>query len=308
MSSAQQKAALPDGPSLLDAVFGEERKAAESSERRSALLVGLVVALGAHAGLYLVARSKEPSLETWSANVAALVHADLANTAPTEIESASPPRPAPSREPSTPPEPAPEVDEKGARDMTSPTPEPTSAQQSAPAHEAEASMDAAVSPAQAGELIAAEPSGPVDLTDSTFVTGQASSYVGGATARTGRGNKARQVADVERRDTNSVAKSGAPTQKRSSQARPVQLPGGRWSCAWPKAALDQDIYEQYVVLRVHVRSDGSVQDVTLESDPGSGFGPAAMACAKSTRFAPALDEAGNAVAATSPPIRVRFTR
>lgn len=63
-------------------------------------------------------------------------------------------------------------------------------------------------------------------------------------------------------------------------------------------------------VRAVVREDGSVASVELLSDPdpGHGFGEAALRCARTARFAPALDAAGRPVEARSPPIRVRFVR
>jgi protein TonB len=72
--------------------------------------------------------------------------------------------------------------------------------------------------------------------------------------------------------------------------------------------VSKDIYEQSVLLQVVVRADGSVESVRVLQDPGDGFGRTAIACAKTTRFTPALDAEGRPIRATSPPIRVRFKR
>ena len=63
-----------------------------------------------------------------------------------------------------------------------------------------------------------------------------------------------------------------------------------------------------MVLRVVVDTGGRVTSSELLSDPGHGFGIAALECARNARFDPALDRAGQAYAAASPPIRVRFKR
>jgi protein TonB len=88
----------------------------------------------------------------------------------------------------------------------------------------------------------------------------------------------------------------------------VSLEGQSWSCPWPPEADSDRIDEQTVVIRVVVDQDGSVKSAEIVVEPGHGFGKAAVACAKNTRFTPAHDRAGNAVRARSPPIRVRFTR
>jgi periplasmic protein TonB len=48
--------------------------------------------------------------------------------------------------------------------------------------------------------------------------------------------------------------------------------------------------------------------VAMLRDPGHGFGAAAIQCAMGQRFNSALDRMGNPVAATTPPILVRFSR
>ena len=261
--------ARTDKPLLIDVVFGGQR------ERRRAGLgaVALVAALLLHAGLWLLSQLSGPSLETWSARVAAAVHHDLTASAPTAIEALKPP-PAPP--PAAAPAPAPK---------TQPAPQPRAA---APA------QPPAASPAQAAQIIAAD--APVDLTADTFVTGTASAYAGGAT--TGSGESSTQVAAVAE-PTNGQGR--AVTQ-------PVSLTSEQWQCPWPAAALAQDLYEQFVIVRAWVRADGSVERASVVSDPGYGFGAAAMTCALRTRFNPARNARGESVRALSPPIRVRFTR
>jgi len=94
----------------------------------------------------------------------------------------------------------------------------------------------------------------------------------------------------------------------ASRARPVSLDAREWDCAWPDEADDLGIHRQMVTLRAVVDASGRARRVTVLSDPGYGFGEAARRCAETARFSPALDDAGEPHAATSPPIRVRFTR
>jgi protein TonB len=63
-----------------------------------------------------------------------------------------------------------------------------------------------------------------------------------------------------------------------------------------------------VVIRAVVRADGAVASAELISDPGYGFGEIALACARQQRFPAATDDHGRPITATSPPIRVKFTR
>lgn len=155
-------------------------------------------------------------------------------------------------------------------------------------------------PAQAGEVIAAkEAQAPLDFTGFDIASGQAPRYAGGVTASSGRSTTA-----VAPGGGNGTEGSGPGT----SAARPVQLPARNWSCPWPKEADALRIDEQTVVLRVVVTPEGGVTSAELLSDPGHGFGQAALTCARRARFEAAMDRNGQRYLATSPPIRVRFTR
>jgi len=228
--------------------------------------------------------------------MAALIRKDLVARAPVAIEEPPPPAPEPQPEPEpvAAREPPPHSERElraSSRPETPPTPRATPPRQAAP-------------PAESGRIIAeeAETTGPVDLTDKTFVTGTASAYVGGASAHAGTNRDAVPGGLVDQ--------GAAPTATpgRPSRARTVQLDESEWRCDWPASAVAEDIYEQFVVLRVVVRVDGTVEQATLLSDPGHGFGGAAVECARRTRFSPARDAGGEVIRATSPPIRVRFTR
>nr|WP_257458618.1 TonB family protein [Archangium lipolyticum] len=156
-------------------------------------------------------------------------------------------------------------------------------------------------PAQAGEVVAVkEAEAPLDFTGFDIVSGQAQSYAGGVTASNGSSTRAVEaVAGSEDGDANGTG---------VSRARPIRLPARNWDCPWPREADTLRINEQTVVLRVVVTPEGQVTSAQLVSDPGHGFGQAALACARSARFDAALDRDGRPYAATSPPIRVRFKR
>jgi protein TonB len=138
---------------------------------------------------------------------------------------------------------------------------------------------------------------PLDFTATTFVTGTASTYAGGASTSSGTSKTA-----VEGRAVDPGSREG------SGRARSVSLDEASWSCPWPREAESAGINEQMVVLRVSVDPDGSAQAVKIVTDPGTGFGQAARTCALHTRFLPGLDPSGQPVTAWSPPIRVRFVR
>ncbi len=140
---------------------------------------------------------------------------------------------------------------------------------------------------------------PLDFTGFDITTGQAQRYAGGVTASSG--TSARAVESITSNTSNTSASA-------TSRARPVQLPARHWNCPWPGEADALRIDEQTVVLRVVVTAEGRVSSAELVSDPGYGFGRAALACVRNVRFDAALDRDGRPHEATSPPIRVRFTR
>lgn len=151
---------------------------------------------------------------------------------------------------------------------------------------------------------APDPSAPVDLGDQGFVTGTGRTYAGGYTAHSGT-----NAAPVPTPIVDPGAKAQpAPAGHEPDRSRPVGLTDDDWSCPWPHEADDREVDEQTVVIRVDVRADGSVESAKVVTDPGFGFGPAAVSCALRTRFLPAFDRQGVAVRSNSPPIRVRFTR
>nr|WP_233261226.1 TonB family protein [Vitiosangium sp. GDMCC 1.1324] len=202
-----------------------------------------------------------------------------------DLQPPAPPEPLPP----PPPPPASRPPPRSARAQTPPsTAKPASSAPPAPA------------PAQAGAVVAAdEAEAPLDFTGFDIVSGQGQSYAGGVTASNGTSTQAVEAVASPSGDANG---SGA------SRARSVQLPARNWECPWPREADALRIDEQAVVLRVVVTAEGRVTSAELVSDPGHGFGQAALECARNARFDAALDREGRPYAASSPPIRVRFTR
>jgi protein TonB len=149
----------------------------------------------------------------------------------------------------------------------------------------------------------AEPGAPLDLTGEVALaaTSTAHGTLGSQNGVDGApGGKASSRGSG---DGSSNLPGSAPD--RSSK---ISLPDQTWSCPWPRQADAEQIDEQVVVIRVVVSARGVVESAWLVSDPGHGFGEAALACAKKTRFTPARDRSGESLRATSPPIRVRFSR
>ncbi|WP_437894823.1 energy transducer TonB [Sorangium sp. So ce124] len=158
-------------------------------------------------------------------------------------------------------------------------------------------------PAQAGQVALAEnAAAPLDFTGFDIAVGRGGRYAGGVTSSAGTSAQAVNAARVD---------PSAPPERRqggTSRARPVGQPAREWNCLWPREADALSVDEQTVVIRTVVRSDGTVASAELLSDPGYGFGQMSLACARKQRFLPAADEGGQPITATSPPIRVRFTR
>jgi protein TonB len=57
-----------------------------------------------------------------------------------------------------------------------------------------------------------------------------------------------------------------------------------------------------------VGTDGRAKTVTVQSDPGHGFGEAARRCAFREKYDIGLDRFGKAATRTTPPFTVTFTR
>jgi protein TonB len=174
----------------------------------------------------------------------------------------------------------------------------------APSPEAPAPPSEAPPPvAEAGQVVAADESAsqPLDFTGFDISTGDGQHFPGGVTASPGKNPRAVPAA--------AVGRHGEPQGLASaSRARPVGLPRRDWDCPWPARATALSIREQFVVIRAVVRADGVVASAELISDPGYGFGEIALACARQQRFPPATGDDGHPITATSPPIRIKFTR
>ncbi len=250
---------------IVDIVFAKSATA----KRPNAALLAIIIALVVHASVIVWAARTEKSLESWSADMALIVHDELQNEDVVTLEDEKPKE----EKPSEPPPPAP------AHVAT--TPAPTAAPASA-------------APAAAAQVMTAAGE-PVDLSDNTFVSGTAALPSGGITANSG----------VQTNKPVLVVESIIAVPDRATK---VTLEGNDWSCAWPSSAEGEVIDEQDVVIRVDVDASGKVMSASLVRDAKGGFGEAALACAKRTRFVPAKDKNGKPVRALSPPIEVHFSR
>lgn len=245
-------------------------------ERRGRMAVALAAALAAHAGLLLAVsrtdggHAAKPPLQPVQME-ARVYQIDVAAPAP-------------------PPPPERAVVERHVR--------------------APAMRDRSAAPApevgRAASVVAPEPDpgAPLDLTGDAIVTGQATAFAGGVTTSAGT-NAAPSRAGAAATTTGA---GDAVLATAIDRASPVSLESEKWSCPWPREADSEQIDEQTVILRVIVDAGGAAERAAVLADPGHGFGAAAVACALRTRFVPARGRGGEAVRATSPPIRVRFTR
>ena len=281
---------------LFEVAFG--KRTPGHRKRWSIDVAAWVIAVALHVALLFGANRVEPSFETWSApHTPVLFHDDLASHVPITIEEQPTATPEPLEEPevesksasSEPVEPV-----AGVHRPSEPEPAPTDSSRSQADSQAQSASPAVVDANPDSD-------GPIEFTDTTFTAGTASAYLGASSRNTGQGAPASEP--TRGLNTGHTNHSG-----RASRARAVQLAGNEWRCNWPRAAVNQEIYEQFVVLRVIVGADGTVEHARVMNDPGYGFGEAAVRCARRTRFTPAQNENGRRIRATSPPIRVRFTR
>ncbi|MBM4360594.1 MAG: energy transducer TonB [Deltaproteobacteria bacterium] len=75
----------------------------------------------------------------------------------------------------------------------------------------------------------------------------------------------------------------------------------------PREADGEALDTQAATVRITVSAEGRVESASIESDPGLGFGRAALECARAMQYAPALDRDGRPTRASAS-IRVRFWR
>jgi periplasmic protein TonB len=210
-----------------------------------------------------------------------------------ELES---PAPEPVKE-ETPPEP----------EKPSETPPKTAAANVAPA------QAAPPPPAQAAAVLTQRNDEPADFSNS-IVVGNAETFAGGQSASNGTST---QVVTGNRTGTGTGSGGTAPSTiaapsaigaKGRGRAKRARLAGGAsWDCAFPAEADVAQVDHAVVTLRITVAQTGATRSVSIEADPGNGFGREARTCAMRKQFDPALDAEGNPVDGSSL-INVRFDR
>jgi outer membrane biosynthesis protein TonB len=152
-----------------------------------------------------------------------------------------------------------------------------------------------------------DPAAPADFTDS-MVVGNATTYAGGTTSATGTTVRKVEVAGKGSDGAGAPAAEPAPSAGSPDRSRRARLSGdATWACDFPREADEAQIDHAVVTLRIAVDIQGAVNSATIVTDPGSGFGREARACAMLKHYEPALNRDGRPVAGTSL-VNVRFDR
>jgi periplasmic protein TonB len=161
-------------------------------------------------------------------------------------------------------------------------------------------------PARAAAVVTQERDDPADFSNS-IVVGAAESYAGGQSASLG--SVSHRVGAVDRavhRGTAPAART--PSAAGASRAKRARLAGGAsWDCPFPEGANAGQVDHAVVTLRVAVGQNGATRSVSVDVDPGNGFGQEARVCALRKQFEPATDPEGNPIEGTTL-INVRFDR
>lgn len=157
-------------------------------------------------------------------------------------------------------------------------------------------------PAQASQVLTRQDSSaPADFGDFAIATGHGDVYAGGYTASNGTSRGA--VTAPPGPPQRTAGRSAAPSQARG--AAPIRRD---WTCAWPEAAIDSDLRETRVAVRVAISVDGEATDATIEGQALPGFAEAARRCALAESYRPALNERGERVASQTGLLVVHFLR
>jgi protein TonB len=171
----------------------------------------------------------------------------------------------------------------------------------------------AAAPAKADDIYNAKDDGQQPLDFGTMVDNDGGKGSGhGVQANEGQGTapvtqKGTKIDGTPGGTGTGTAPAAAPPAP--DKSRPPTLAGSTsWNCPFPAEADAEGRDSAVATIIVKVRPDGSPESVSVVNDPGSGFGRAARSCALTRRYQPGLDRDGNATTASTPPIRVRFSR
>jgi len=230
------------------------------------------------------------------------VEVDMVDQKEKKEEEPEPPPPEPEPEvvppdPIEPPDPTePEVTDPPPEDDTPPPDDPY------------ADIEPPPEAAQTGKALTAE---GVDLTEEGLVTNpQGDGYKGGYSSSEGTGKNAQNNPNAKTGGTPDGKGSGPakprPKYTGPDRSAPPMAIGG-WNCGFPPQANLEQINTAVVVISVTVSPQGSPIRVSVQSDPGYGFGSLARSCAMGKRFKPGRSRSGKPMTKTQA-YRIRFTR
>jgi protein TonB len=174
----------------------------------------------------------------------------------------------------------------------------------------EVAPPAAPAAARAGAVLTAapDPNAPANFDD--VISGTGETFAGGSTSAAGTSDTAvrgRVVATGGVPGGTGTAATGPAAAV--DRSRVASVAGStQWSCPFPPEADSDQIDQAFPTIQVSVGPDGSPQHVTIVSDPGHGFGHAAVRCAMTQHFNTALDHDGHPIPGLTKSIRVTFER
>jgi protein TonB len=198
----------------------------------------------------------------------------------------------------TPPPPPPDEEQK-------PDPKPVMAMKPLPANAPPPPPAAAAAPI----LTAAPDPNQIEDMTNTIVTGNGPGNGGvtmneGSSQGPGRGTGGPPQAAATGTATAAPPPPPAPTVDHAKVASAVN---GNWRCPFPPAADIAGIDDASAVVEVVVKPDGAPASARVVSDPGNGFGAAAVSCAMRERYHAGLDHDGNPIQQAKQ-FRVNFNR
>lgn len=246
------------------------------------MIAAAVLAVTVHAGAAVgaVQAAVLHAFASWARDVHGLVANRLAQTYDVDfvkpVEKPEEPPPPPPPEEKEPPRP---VVKEQPKDE--PPPQPPAA-------------------ADAAKVLMAEPAKdePVDLTNNTFLNGNAETAVGGTTQIGGTGkvatNNPAAVATGVPGGTGTAPAPPAPKVDRSRAAQ-IMNKANLERCPFPAEADAEQVDEAAVGIEVKIGADGRPETVAVTRDPGHGFGREARKCALREKYSPALNVDGVAV-------------
>lgn len=154
--------------------------------------------------------------------------------------------------------------------------------------------------ADAAKVLMAEPAKdePVDLTNNTFLNGNADTAVGGTTQIGGTAKVAtNNAAAVATGVPGGTGTAPAPPAVKVDRSRAAQIlnKANLERCPFPAEADAEQVDEATVGIEVRIAADGRPETVAVTRDPGHGFGREARKCALREKYSPALDVDGVAI-------------